>query len=50
MLKSLEAGNTYFFTYHPGLDNDEIRVISDNGYETLAIDRQGLTDLFTSKK
>jgi chitin disaccharide deacetylase len=50
MLKNLEKGRTYMFVDHPGLDNAELRAISHVGYEHVAIDRQGVTDLFTSEK
>ena len=33
---------------HPGLDNAELRAIHHIGYENVAEDRQGVTDLFTS--
>ncbi|RDC62696.1 polysaccharide deacetylase family protein [Adhaeribacter pallidiroseus] len=48
MLQKLEAGKTYIFVDHPGLDSDEIRGISHIGYEQVAIDRQGVTDVFTN--
>lgn len=50
MLKKLEPGKTYMFLDHPGLDNIELRAISHIGYETIAVDRQGVTDVFTSEK
>lgn len=50
MLGKLEPGNTYLFVDHPGLDNDELRGIHHIGYENVAEDRQGVTDLFTSEK
>lgn len=45
---SLEPGKTYLFVEHPGLDNAELRAIHHIGYENVAEDRQGVTDLFTS--
>lgn len=48
MLAKLEKGKTYLFVEHPGFDNDELRAISHIGYENVAADRQGVTDLFTS--
>jgi hypothetical protein len=48
MLRRLEAGKTYMFLDHPGIDNDELRAISHIGYESVAKDRQGVTDVFTS--
>lgn len=50
MLGKLENGKTYLFVDHPGLDDAELRAISHIGYENVAEDRQGVTDLFTSKK
>ena len=50
MLKKLAPGKTYLFVDHPGLDNAELRAISHIGYEHVAADRQGVTDLFTSEK
>lgn len=47
MLRKLERGKTYLFVDHPGLDNDELRAISHIGYETVAADRQGVTDTYT---
>jgi predicted glycoside hydrolase/deacetylase ChbG (UPF0249 family) len=50
MLNKLETGNTYMFLDHPGLDNDELRAVYHIGYENVAQDRQGVTDVFTSEK
>jgi chitin disaccharide deacetylase len=50
MLSKLEKGKTYLFVDHPGLDSPELRAIHHIGYEDVAIDRQGVTDLFTSEK
>lgn len=47
MLESLEAGKTYLFVDHPGLDTPELRAIHHVGYENVAIDRQGVTDTWT---
>lgn len=46
MLGKLESGKTYLFVEHPGYDNAELRAIHHIGYEDVAIDRQGVTDLF----
>jgi predicted glycoside hydrolase/deacetylase ChbG (UPF0249 family) len=48
MLGKLESGKTYIFVDHPGLDNEELQAIHHIGYEDVASDRQGVTDLFTS--
>ncbi|MDX2246734.1 MAG: polysaccharide deacetylase family protein [Bacteroidia bacterium] len=50
MLDKLEPGKTYLFVDHPGLDNEELRAVHHIGYEDVATDRQGVTDLFTSEK
>lgn len=50
MLGKLEKGKTYLFVEHPGFDNDELRAVSHIGYENVASDRQGVTDLFTSEE
>jgi predicted glycoside hydrolase/deacetylase ChbG (UPF0249 family) len=49
MLNKLQAG-TYLFVDHPGLDSPELRAIHHIGYEEVAKDRQGVTDLFTNRK
>jgi predicted glycoside hydrolase/deacetylase ChbG (UPF0249 family) len=48
MLEGLEAGKTYLFVDHPGLDVPEVQAIHHIGYENVAVDRQGVTDTFTS--
>ncbi len=50
MLDKLEKGKTYLFVEHPGLDNEELRAVFHIGYELVAMDRQGVTDLFTNEK
>jgi predicted glycoside hydrolase/deacetylase ChbG (UPF0249 family) len=50
MLDGLEAGKTYMFVDHPGLDGPELRAIHHIGYENVAVDRQGVTDTFTSPR
>jgi chitin disaccharide deacetylase len=50
MLATLVPGKTYLFLDHPGLDNDELKAVYHIGYEKVAQDRQGVTDLFTSEK
>lgn len=49
-LDKLQPGKTYLFVEHPGLDNAELRAIHHIGYENVAEDRQGVTDLFTDPK
>lgn len=48
MLDSLQPGQTYLFVDHPSLDGPEMRAIYHIGYENVAEDRQGVTDLYTS--
>jgi predicted glycoside hydrolase/deacetylase ChbG (UPF0249 family) len=50
MLNKLEPGKTYWFIDHPGLDNEELKAVYHIGYEWVATDRQGVTDLFTNEK
>jgi predicted glycoside hydrolase/deacetylase ChbG (UPF0249 family) len=49
-LEKLQPGKTYLFIDHPGYDNEELRAVFHKGYEKVARDRQGVTDLFTSAK
>jgi chitin disaccharide deacetylase len=48
MLESLKPGETYLFVDHPALDVPEMRAIYHIGYENVATDRQGVTDVFTN--
>lgn len=50
MLDKLQPGKTYLFVDHPALDNEEMQTVGHIGYEWVAKDRQGVTDLFTSDK
>lgn len=50
MLDTLEPGKRYMFLDHPALDNEEMQTVGHIGYEAVAGDRQGVTDLFTSEK
>ncbi len=50
MLQKLEPGKTYMFIDHPALDNEEMQTVSHIGYEDVALDRQGVTDMFTSPR
>lgn len=49
MLDSLQPGQTYLFVDHPGLNTPELQGIHHIGYENVAEDRQGVTDLYTDK-
>jgi chitin disaccharide deacetylase len=50
MLNKLQPGKTYVFVDHPGIDNPELKAVHHIGYENVAEDRQGVTDLFTNEK
>ena len=50
ILNKLETGKTYVFVDHPALDNIEMQAVHHVGYENVAADRQGVTDLFKSDK
>lgn len=50
MLHKLQPGNTYLFVEHPGLNTPELQAIHHIGYENVADDRQGVTDLWTDKE
>jgi chitin disaccharide deacetylase len=49
MLDTLEPG-LWIFVEHPGLDVPEMQAIGHKGYEDVATDRQGVTDMFTSPR
>jgi predicted glycoside hydrolase/deacetylase ChbG (UPF0249 family) len=49
MLEKLQPGHTYLFVDHPAFDTPELRAIHHIGYENVATDRQGVTDLWTNK-
>jgi predicted glycoside hydrolase/deacetylase ChbG (UPF0249 family) len=50
LLESLEDETTSLFVEHPGLDSPELRAISHIGYENVAADRQGVTDMWTDER
>jgi predicted glycoside hydrolase/deacetylase ChbG (UPF0249 family) len=50
MLDELKPGETYLFVDHPGIDTPELRAIYHIGYETVATDRQGVTDTWTDPR
>lgn len=50
MLKSLKPGKRYMFIDHPAYDDDEMATIYHIGYEDVAADRQGVTDLYKSER
>ena len=49
-LNKLEPGKRYMFVDHPALNNDEMQTVFHIGYEDVATDRQGVTDLLTSPR
>jgi predicted glycoside hydrolase/deacetylase ChbG (UPF0249 family) len=49
-LAALDADQTYLFVDHPGLDTPELRAIHHIGYEDVAADRQGVTDVWTDRR
>ncbi|MDL2265857.1 ChbG/HpnK family deacetylase, partial [Parabacteroides sp. OttesenSCG-928-G21] len=50
MLDKLEPGKNYMFLDHPSYNNVEMETVGHIGYENVAIDRQGVTDTWTSPK
>jgi len=50
MLKQLKPGNKYLFLDHPAYNDDEMSTVYHIGYEDVAFDRQGVTDLFKSER
>lgn len=50
MLDGLEPGGVHLFVDHPGSDTPEFQAIHHVGYEDVAVDRQGVTDLWTSPR
>lgn len=50
MLEKLETGKTYLFVEHPGLNTPELQAIHHIGYEDVAVDRQGVTDMWTDQR
>jgi predicted glycoside hydrolase/deacetylase ChbG (UPF0249 family) len=50
LLYSLKPGNTYMFLEHPAYDIPEVQAIHHIGYENVATDRQGVTEMWTDRK
>jgi CubicO group peptidase (beta-lactamase class C family) len=50
MLNTLEKGKTYVFVEHPAYNTPEMQSVHHIGYEDVAVDRQGVVDLFTSER
>ncbi|MFC1538930.1 polysaccharide deacetylase family protein [Candidatus Latescibacterota bacterium] len=49
ILENLKPG-LWLFVEHPGLDTPEMRAIGHEGYREVAIDREGVTQAFTSER
>lgn len=49
-LEKVQSGGRYMFLDHPGRNNEEMESVGHIGYEDVAADRQGVTELFTSPK
>ena len=47
-LEKLEKGRRYLFLDHPAYDDDEMSTVHHIGYENVAADRQGVTDMLNS--
>ena len=47
-LDKMESGKTYVFIDHPAYNDSEMQTVMHIGYEDVAIDRQGVTDLLKS--
>jgi len=50
MLNKLSPDTAYIFVEHPGLNTPELQAIHHIGYENVATDRQGVTDMFTDTR
>ncbi|MEZ4851990.1 MAG: ChbG/HpnK family deacetylase [Bacteroidia bacterium] len=49
-LEELEPGNTYLFVEHPGYDTPELQAVNHTGYEDVAQDRFGVTQMWTDER
>ena len=47
-LDKMESGKTYVFIDHPAYNDSEMQTVMHIGYEDVAVDRQGVTDLLKS--
>lgn len=50
MLKSLKPGKKYMFIEHPAYEDMEMENVFHIGYENVAADRQGVTDMYKSSR
>ena len=49
-LDKMEKGKRYMFVDHPAYNDSEMQTVMHIGYEDVAVDRQGVTDLLKSEK
>lgn len=49
-LDKMEKGKRYVFLDHPAYNDSEMETVMHIGYEDVAVDRQGVTDLLKSEK
>lgn len=49
-LDKMEKGKRYLFVDHPAYNDSEMQTVMHIGYEDVAVDRQGVTDLLKSEK
>ncbi|MBO4942164.1 MAG: ChbG/HpnK family deacetylase [Muribaculaceae bacterium] len=49
-IEQLKPGKRYMFLDHPAYNDDEMSTVFHIGYEDVGFDRQGVTDLFKSKR
>lgn len=50
MIQNLKPGKKYMFIDHPAYNDDEMATVFHIGYEDVADDRQGVTDLYKSER
>lgn len=49
-LEKMEKGKRYIFVDHPAYNDSEMQTVMHVGYENVAVDRQGVTDLLKSEE
>ena len=49
-LDKMEKGKRYMFVDHPAYNDSEMQTVMHIGYENVAVDRQGVTDLLKSEE
>ena len=49
-LEKMEEGKRYIFIDHPAYNDSEMQTVMHVGYENVAVDRQGVTDLLKSEE